>query len=461
MRRSRAILAFLALISLAAILGCGGSGSTVQSQQAATVFVTGSDAPPIAAVLAFQITLDKITLSDGTSSAVVLNTPSTYEFSRFLGLRTLLALDSVNPGTYTQATIQLENPVITYLDTSTTPATIKVMAPPATSLTQSQVTVALNPFLQVAANGLAGLHMHFNLRNSILVDANNQITGQVTPDIIFRALQLPDDADAEIDELRGTVMSVGASSFVLQRVNGRQFTIDVTNSTEWSGIASSLTNLTVGSIAEVSGKVQADGSILADDVEVLTTDKEFIAGIVLGTNPSSGAASSVTLLVRDQIPVVSGISVGQTATAAIDNNTVFAIRNFNLPITSMLFNSSSLVLGQSVGIGGVMDNTTMPPTLDARRIVLRRQGFDGQAVSGTINVVSGNQGSFELQNDGFWGYLFGGPLQVVTSNLTNFVNVSGLSAITPSMQLRVVGLLLRDSSGNPVLVAWRVEQGMD
>jgi len=42
-------------------------------------------------------------------------------------------------------------------------------------------------------------------------------------------------------------------------------------------------------------------------------------------------------------------------------------------------------------------------------------------------------------------------------NLTQFINVSGLSAITPSMNLRVVGLLLRDGSGNPVLVAGRVE----
>ena len=74
--------------------------------------------------------------------------------------------------------------------------------------------------------------------------------------------------------------------------------------------------------------------------------------------------------------------------------------------------------------------------------------------SGTINL---NTGMFQLQNNGFWGYVLSAPVPVLTTNFTQFINVSGLSAVTPSMKLRVVGLLLRDGSGNPVLVAGRVE----
>ncbi|HVO79013.1 MAG TPA: hypothetical protein VMT39_03275, partial [Candidatus Bathyarchaeia archaeon] len=85
---------------------------------------------------------------------------------------------------------------------------------------------------------------------------------------------------------------------------------------------------------------------------------------------------------------------------------------------------------------------------------LHRQGIDGQAVSGSIDL---NAGTFQLQNNGFWGYVLQAPVNVLTTNFTQFINVSGLSAITPSMKLRVVGLLLRDSSGNPILVAGRVE----
>lgn len=51
---------------------------------------------------------------------------------------------------------------------------------------------------------------------------------------------------------------------------------------------------------------------------------EAIRGL-LGTNPSNGAATSLTLLVRDQIPVVQGISIGDTANVAVSNTTDFDI----------------------------------------------------------------------------------------------------------------------------------------
>jgi hypothetical protein len=162
----------------------------------------------------------------------------------------------------------------------------------------------------------------------------------------------------------------------------------------------------------------------------------------------------VNLLVRDQIPVVSGISIGNTANVAISPTTVFDIYHLNIPISQLLFNDSMMVTGQAVVAGGTVDNTTNPPTLDAARVVLHRQGIDGQAVSSSINL---NTGMFSLQNNGFWGYVLSGPVPVLTTSFTQFINVSGLGAITPSMNLRVVGLLLRDGSGNPILVAGRVE----
>jgi Domain of unknown function (DUF5666)/Domain of unknown function (DUF4382) len=459
MRRLTFGLFLMVIAALATLSGCGGSSSPTAQQKSGTVVMTGQDSP-IPSVLSFQVTIDSITLGTGISNGTVmgaqsvLSTPSTVDFARFVGLRTLLGLQSVPPGTYTVAQIVLENPVISVLN----------LGPPATVSTQtlpfsaggSTVTLnlALNPGMTVSANGLGGVTMHFDLRNSLVTDTNGDITS-VNPVITFRALQVPSDPDWEIDELRGTVVSVSApNSFVLQRVGGRQFTIDVNGQTDFEGVASSITNLTAGTLVEVSGQAQQDGSILADAVESYTTDREFLGGIVLNVTPSSGQANSLTLLVRDQIPVVTGISVGNTANVAIDSNTVFDIYHLDIPISSLLFNRSMLVLGQAVGVGGTVDNSSAPPTLDARRIVLHRQGIDGHAVQGSINL---NAGTFQLQNDGFWGYLLGAPLNVLTTPRTNYFNVSGLDAITPAMQLRVVGLLLRDGSGNPVLVAKRIE----
>lgn len=459
MRRLPVVILLASLVALATLAGCGGSSTSPAMQQASTVFITGQDSP-IPSVLSFQITINNIVLGTGVSNGTVtgaqtlLGTPTTVDFARFLGLRTLLGLQSVPPGTYSVAQIELQNPVISVLNLGPPPSVSTQALPFSSGGTTVTLTVPLNPNMTVAANELGGLTMHFDLRSSLVANTNGDIIA-VNPAIQFRALQLPGDPDAEVDELRGTVVSVNAasSSFVLQRPNGRQFTIDVNQQTEFEGVASSITNLQTGTLVEVSGQVQQDGSILADAVESYTTDREFLAGIVLNVTPSTGAATGMTLLVRDQVPVVPGISVGNTGNIAISNTTDFDIYHLNLPITSLLFNSSELVTGQAVGVGGTVDNTTNPPTLDARRVVLHRQGIDGHAVQGSINL---NQGTFQLQNNGFWGYVLQGNLNVLTTPFTRFINVSGLNAITPAMQLRVVGLLLRDGSGNPVLVAGRV-----
>jgi len=457
MRRLASGLFLIVLFTLATLNGCSSGSSSPTVQQNGMVSITGQDAP-IPSVLSFVVTIDSITLGTGLSNGTVtgaqsvLNAPTTVDFARWVGLRTLLGLQSVPPGTYTVAQIVIENPTISVLNLGPPPSVSTQMLPFSAGGTTFTLNVALNPDMTVAANGLGGLTMHFDLRNSLVTDTNGNITS-VNPMISFRALQVPNDPDWEIDELRGSVVSVGSTSFVLQRPDGRQFTIDVNNQTDFEGVASGLGSLPTGALVEVAGTPQQDGSILASDVESYTTDHEFVEGIVLDSDPSSGAATSLTLLVRDQIPVVPGISIGNTANVAISSTTIFDVYHLNLPITQLLFNSSKMVLGQAVVVGGTVDNSSNPPTLDADRVVLHRQGIDGHLVSGTVNL---NTGTFQLQNDGFWGYVLQAPVNVLTTQFTQFINVSGLSAITPSMKLRVVGLLLRDSNGNPILVAGRV-----
>ena len=457
MRRLAFGLFLIVLFSLASLSGCSSGSSSSAAQQSGMVSITGQDAP-IPSVLSFVVTINSITLGTGLSNGTVtgaqsvLSTPATVDFARWVGLRTLLGLQSVTPGTYTVAQIVIANPMISVLNLGPAPSVSTQALPFSAGGATFTLNVALNPDMTVAANGLGGLTMHFDLRNSLVTDANGNITS-VNPVITFRALQVPNDPDWEIDELRGTVISVGSTSFILQRPDGRQFTIDVNNQTDFEGVASGLNSLPTGAVVEIAGQPQQDGSILASEVESYTTDHEFVEGIVLDTTPASGAATSLTLLVRDQIPVVPGISIGNTANVAISSTTIFDIYHLNLPITQLFFNGSKLVLGQAVVVGGTVDNSTNPPALDADRVVLHRQGIDGMAVSGSINL---NTGTFQLQNNGFWGYVLQAPVNVLTTPFTQFINVSGLSAVTPSMQLRVVGLLLRDSNGNPILAAGRV-----
>ncbi len=458
MRRHTAIVLILTVSAVLTLVACSGGRDQQQevtSVLSGTVFVTGTDAP-IPSVLAFQITINSLTLSDANGSVSVLSTPTPVEFSRLLGLRTLLALNSVPEGHYTSATISLQDPVISYLDLGTTPASVSVV--PNASLTQSAITVNLSPALNVNHGGLAGLHLDFRLRESLELDGNGQITGVVTPVIRVRAIR-PEDSEGFIDELRGGLVSVNVagSSFVMQRPGGRQITVVVNAQTEFEG-TDSLASLATPSVIEVSGRVQADGSLLARNVEVLTTERAFAAGLVLNTEPAVGPANSVTLLVREELPDLEGIAVGRPSNLAINDSTVFRIHHLDLPVADLLFNRSSLVLGQRVAVGGLIDSTQNPPALDTRRAILHRQGLEGMAVEGSVQVEEGNRGSFLLANHGFFGYLFAGPLRIRSTERTDYVNLAGLSAIEPSMRLRVVGLVLRDGNGNPLLLAGRIER---
>ena len=85
-------------------------------------------------------------------------------------------------------------------------------------------------------------------------------------------------------------------------------------------------------------------------------------------------------------------------------------------------------------------------------------------MTGETVVQNNNQGSFELTDDWTDGVLLPAPLTVLTTNDTNFINLSGLSALTgmQPIPLRLVGFILVDPQTNsPVMVARSVEQLTD
>jgi hypothetical protein len=66
-------------------------------------------------------------------------------------------------------------------------------------------------------------------------------------------------------------------------------------------------------------------------------------------------------------------------------------------------------------------------TFTPQMISLRHQGVYGMLVvppQGTVTIVSGNEGSFQLSNGGLIGYAACGPVTVYTSNDTLFFNQS-------------------------------------
>ncbi|MGA2100449.1 MAG: DUF4382 domain-containing protein [Candidatus Sulfotelmatobacter sp.] len=450
---------FLALGVLLALtmigLGCGSSSksSTLSQNTSGNVFLTGEDAP-LSSVVSFNVTLNSVTLNGSGTTATVLSTPTTVDFARLLGLRSPLAFNSVAAGTYTSATIVLASPVITYVDmTQTPPALNTINGTFPNNQNPYTVTVNFPTPMVVTGNGLAGLKMDMDIRQSLAVDSNGQVTGAVTPVIYVKATKAS-DPDGQVTDLMGGLVSVNASnnSFVLQGPYGRQLTIDVGNSTLFNS-GWNINDMAAPAFVAVQGYFQADGSLMATGVEVITTAHSFISGRVLAeTTNSSGQVQNITMWVGETgADMVSDVDTIQTVD--VSAVTTYDICFMDNMLTNAVFNDTSVVVGQRIFIGGSYVSSVFTPAM----ISLRLQGVYGLFVPGSAAVNSGNAGSFQLSNNGLVGYSVGGPVTVNTFSGTAFFNLSGLSQLqTTTTAIPVVarGLLLKDPvSGTPEVYA--------
>jgi hypothetical protein len=459
MQSSKWFRTVLSLCVSLAVVGCGGgiTSTPLNSQlRVGTSFVIGTDAP-LASVVSFRVTFTGLNVSDGTNTAALLSQPTDIEFARLNGLRTLIDMRTVNAGTYTSVTATLASPVISFLDTSTTPPSINTING---TLTSSSVTVQLPQPLVVDDNGLVGMFMDFRLASSLERDANGQLTGNVTPHIVFRPVQ-PGAPDAEIDELRGGVVSVNVAgnSFVMQGPHGRQLTVTTDANTLFEP-GEDLSALNTNTIVEVSGSLQRGTlNLQATSVQIVSQERFLLAGLITDVRPAVGPADAMDLFVRTELPDIAGITPGRSiATITFNGNERFLIHHFRLPLSIFLFNRASLVPGQRVSAGGQLIATTTPPTLDTRRVTLHRQGLEGGWVPGST-IGNNKTGSFEFLAGGLTGVLFGQPVRVLTSDRTRFINFTSLSDLSGQnpIPLRIVGLVLQDTANNrPVVIAWAV-----
>ena len=456
-------IAVLALVAAASGCGGGASSTTPTQPQSGSVFVNGTDAP-LPSVVSFQVDITGMTVSDGVNPPIsVLSGTQTVDFARLNGLHTLLDLNSIPAGTYTNVNVTLANPEIMYLNVTnpqTTPptrptvTTLNATSSPAVTLTQSSVPITLSSPLTVNAGDIIGLSFDFDLRHSIQVDANGNFTGVVNPTLDLKAVT-PSDSDAYIDDFVAGVTNLGTSSFMIQGPHGHQFTVNVNEQTEWEN-NESISNLTNTSIVEISGTIdRTSGAILADTVAIVSQDSFWAGGLVTFVDPATTPANDFDLYVRNVLPSGTGFQSGQISTIDLSGNEKYFIYWWHNKFTSFLFNSSLLVPGQHVSIGGPFSNGAVT----VKRVVLRHEGHNGAWVVGSTDVGAS---TFQFNSNGLAGVLFNGPVTVYCTPFTVFKGgLTGLGSITgtTAMNLRVVGLVLKDPiSGQPVFVAHSVEQ---
>jgi len=461
MKRTRYIFSGLCVLILGiGLIACtSGSMSSNSSQNhpppaSAGIAVYGQDAP-VASVISFQLTLTGLTASDGVNTTTLLSSPQTVDFARLTGLRTLLDLNSAPPGTYTSVTLTIADPVIGFIDTTTNPPSVSMLNG---TLTTSSITVLMNPPLVLTSSDLNGLRLDFDMRKSLDVDLNGQITGTVVPTFDIRQVN-PANAEAEIDDLRGGVVSVNSTSqsFVMQIPNGRQITVQIgPDTTTDSG--DDLTTFNSNTTVLVSGEFNRTTMVLdADEVSVLSQNRFAADGVTTDVQTPTASDTMIGMFVRRALPSNPSFPPNTIDPFDLPSNAKYMICRLNLPITQLLFNSSNLITGQNITVGGAIANDS---SLSVKRVVLHRQGVFGPWVPGSTQVQNGNTGTFQITEQGIVGVLLNNTaLTVLTSNATQFDGLSGLAALTGTqpIPLHLVGLLLQDpATGGPVFVANRV-----
>jgi len=279
----------------------------------------------------------------------------------------------------------------------------------------------------------------------------NNGTIAVTPVLDVMAVSASDSL-GQITEFIGNIVSVNTAgnSFVVQGPYGFQETIDVNTNTLYNG-SNSLSSLMANSIVCVEGTVQADGSILAAGVEQITTDKAFISGRILAVNPGP----VVTMFVGEELGTSATIAADSVYTVDLSQVSQYDICFIDNWFTNELFSASSLVVGQRIFVGGTYQNNGFTPDV----VSLRRQGVIGSLVPNSVSITSGNQGSYQMQNDLLMSYSAGGPFSVYTGAQTLFVNVNGLAGLQAAGAANLVssGLVFYNpNTSKPVVLAGRV-----
>jgi hypothetical protein len=430
-------------------------------------FVVGTDAP-MASVTSFNVQITNIcgVTTDPTTNLsecvpFISGTP-TVDFARFNGLQTLLDMNDVQVGTYSQIQITLGAATIGYLNVPASGApTIATEAAtyPSSATTYTYTATLANPLVITETGSPVGLRVDFDLHKSIGVDASNNITGVVTPTFNVSAVK-NSDTGGYIDTLVGGVTSVGTTSFTIQGPHGRQFTVNVSGSTEWEN-SESLTNLTTSSIVEVAGALdKADATLDADNVAILSQNSFYASGQVTYVTPTSGQASSFDVYLRALLPTTTGLTLGEIATVDLSGNENFFIaRRQDSLLAKFLFNSSQLLPGQDVAIGGPATGAASASDVTVKRVVLRHWGFNG-----TVTSVNSANGTFQMTINGFAGVLIPQTVKVYNVGPTAIawrLGYSAIGSVKVGDEVRVVGLLVKDPTSNATVLLARYVDGPD
>jgi hypothetical protein len=440
--------------------GGGGTGTTGGPGSPVSLVIFGTDEPE-SNLLSLHVTYSFNGLVPQSGSVVPFVDPLTFKTDLAAQLDFSTILDSpftaVPAGTYTGINVALSNPQLVVLDTTQNPPAPKAI--PAL-LTISTLTIPLNPPLVLTDGGNRAVMIDFNLAQSVETDANGQITGTINPVAMARLLTASGpDGFGTFDVLHGRVFSVDTSSLNGFFTDGEPgdteplVLVSAHSFTQFEGVAG-LGSLQRGDFVDATGFVGNDTSINARTVQLEAHDDAslgqaaFLGLVTSVTRNASGAATQLTLLVREQDPELSGIvATGSAITVNVAPSATFATVAPETNFSTLSFGAAQVAIGENVSAHGVA-TAGSPVTVAASDVLLRRQ-----SVSGTFSTLLGaaadqKTGGFTITPDS--GLYQGQTITVYTSAQTNFLGVTNLTALSSGQKLILKGHLLFEAAAGSV-----------
>lgn len=449
------------MLGLAAFLfpSCGGNSSGPVVVQNGPLYIFIGDTPA-GDVLSLRPTISTLTLKvQGTTDTVTVfptNTNLTSLFNVDLGslrdFATILNLTNIPEGTYDEATLTIIVPQFGLYDPSQDPP-IRTLTG---VLSTSTPTIPISPPLTIKNGKLSALRFDFDMLRSIEIDAQGQVTGNVTPAIKAASVVSADpDGFGFFDDLVGFVRTVSpfpagqnfTGSFNLQLLSGTgpSLTANLTADTELDGVPA-LNQLETGRVVEVGAYIDNNGNLVARTVQVedraVVEDKllAFLGYVLSTTKDANGNVTQLRLYVREEEPNVNAdVPLDSVVTVNIGPDTTFHFSSAPTNFANLPFDATSIIPGQELIVHGQYTLVSDQPTVvAANNIYLKVQTLQGKLGSLVQVGSDGKTGAFWLTPAS--SLLQPTPILVMTNADTVFLNVFGLSQISPQATLLARGL---------------------
>jgi hypothetical protein len=431
--------------------GGGGGGGTTPN----LVLFAEDQAP--GDVLSFELTLSSITMStSGGSPVTVLPSAEAVALEwRHLGVApTVIQTANIAAGTYTTMTVTVVSPRATVFDPMD--GSFPAMNLAACSGASFSVDIPIN--VTISSSTLTGLRLDLNLRDSIELDAMNNLCLRPLFDVVptsFTPGQLPGDFDGVLGTVSNLSVTSNRFDFTVFASN-ELVTVTTDTNTNFEGLTS-LSSLANGERLLVDAQLQSSGLFLAQDIirETTSTTAQQLRGMVLERTPDLGMGdlTSLNLLVMDVIPAptTGAQEPGEIVTVTVDAMTTFRISTEDLTVAvfpNLDFDRQSLQIGQFVHVvqrNGAMGFTAASITLEEI------------SLTGTVGAGVQNSG-FDFVPDGDFFTMNGlGMITASTTPETEFENMpAGTGSLVPNISIvEVRGVLVFDA-GSGELVLKRV-----